>query len=55
VKLVHVAVLPHTEICLCCDALQTNAVMDFGLIEKKVLIAAGVTVTFKGLVLANIR
>lgn len=29
--------------------------MDFSLIEKKVLIAAGVTVTFRNLVLANVR
>lgn len=34
---------------------QAWAVMDFSLIEKKVLITAGVTVTFRSLILANVR
>lgn len=38
-----------------CYAAQGWSVMDFSLIEKKVLIASGVTVKFQNLVLANIR
>jgi len=41
--------------CLCTVLLQGWAVMDFSLIEKKVLIASGVTVTFQNLVLLNVR
>lgn len=42
-------------LCALVCVMQGAPVMDFSLIEKKVLLAAGVTVTFRNLVLANVR
>lgn len=39
----------------CHSRLQSTAVLDFSLIEKKVLIGTGVQLTFEDIILANVK